>query len=119
LPKGNNYYGKDITDTNLPQKAIAASVDSDGKINCILTGNGRESWYHDGTFAGISEEDYAKLLDAKKALDEQANLLYKYDKEAASRFVNAEGYKVVQEAIERGGLPRRPQHRDNAAAISL
>lgn len=49
---------------------------------------------------GDAKEDYARLLEAKKALDEQANLLYKYDKEAASAYVNAEGYKAVQQAID-------------------
>lgn len=55
MPKGNNNYGKDISETNLPQKAAAATKDSDGKINQILTGSGPESWYHNGTFAGIAD----------------------------------------------------------------
>lgn len=55
VPKGNNFFGKDISEINLPQKAIAASIDSNGKINRTLTGSGRESWFHDGTFAGIAD----------------------------------------------------------------
>ena len=49
---------------------------------------------------GNALEDYAKLLEIKEELDEYANLLYKYDKEAGSEFVNTEGYKAVQEAID-------------------
>lgn len=55
MPKGNNNYGKDISETDLPQKAITATHDSTGKINQILTGSGPESWYHNGTFAGIAD----------------------------------------------------------------
>lgn len=55
LPKGNNTYGKDTTESNLPQKAIAANAGADGKTNRTLTGGGRESWYHDNTYAGISD----------------------------------------------------------------
>ena len=55
MPKGNNNYGKDISETNLPQKAIPASKDSNGKIERVLTGSGRENWYHDETFAGIAD----------------------------------------------------------------
>lgn len=39
----------------MPQKAIAATHDSSGKINHTLTGSGPETWYHNGTFAGISD----------------------------------------------------------------
>lgn len=52
MPKGNNNYGKDISETDLPQKAIAASK---GSTSRILTGSGRESWYHDRTFSGIAD----------------------------------------------------------------
>lgn len=55
MPKGNNNYGKDISETDLPQAAIPATYGSDGKINKILTGSGPASWYHDGTFAGIAD----------------------------------------------------------------
>ncbi|MBD5145967.1 MAG: formylglycine-generating enzyme family protein [Ruminococcus sp.] len=55
FPKGNNDYGKNISETNLPSKAIAASYDSSKKVNKSLTGSGPENWYHDGTFAGIAD----------------------------------------------------------------
>lgn len=55
MPKGNNYYGRDISETDLPQKAVSSTYDSNGRINKVLTGSGRESWYHDGTFAGIAD----------------------------------------------------------------
>jgi len=55
MPKGNNNYGKDISETDLPQKAISAVRDSNGKINRIFTGSGPANWYHDGTFAGIAD----------------------------------------------------------------
>lgn len=55
LPKGNNTYGKDTTEENLPRKAAAANIGADGKINRTLTGSGRKSWYHDNTFAGIAD----------------------------------------------------------------
>lgn len=55
MPKGNNYYGKDISEIDFPQKAIPAMSESDGTIVHTFTGSGPESWYHDGTFAGISD----------------------------------------------------------------
>lgn len=55
MPKGNNKNGKDISEIDLPQKAVASALNSDGTINKVLTGSGRESWYHDGTFAGIAD----------------------------------------------------------------
>lgn len=55
MPKGNNNYGKDISETDSLQKAVPATYDSNGKINKILTGSGGESWYHDETFAGIAD----------------------------------------------------------------
>ncbi|MDE7279211.1 MAG: formylglycine-generating enzyme family protein, partial [Oscillospiraceae bacterium] len=55
LPKGNNNYGKDISETTLPPITTAANRQSDGKVNRILTGSGRESWYHNGTFSGIAD----------------------------------------------------------------
>lgn len=55
LPKGNNNYGKDISETNLPPITTAANRQSDGRVNRILTGSGRESWYHNGTFSGIAD----------------------------------------------------------------
>lgn len=55
MPKGNNNCGKDISETNFPQKAIAATRGSDGKISKTLTGSGGTSWSHDGTEAGIAD----------------------------------------------------------------
>lgn len=55
MPKGNNYYGKDVSETSLPPKAAPASKNSSGNTAATLTGSGRESWYHDGTFAGIAD----------------------------------------------------------------
>lgn len=55
MPKGNNNSGKDISEANLPQKAIAATYGSDGRINKILTGSGGISWNHDDTEAGIAD----------------------------------------------------------------
>lgn len=54
MPKGNNNYGKDISETNLPQKAIPSSKDG-VKTGRVLTGSGPESWYHNGTFSGIAD----------------------------------------------------------------
>lgn len=55
MPKGNNNYGKDISETNLPQNAIPSTYYNDGKIDHILTGSGPESWYSNGKFSGISD----------------------------------------------------------------
>ena len=55
LPKGNNNYGCDFSEVNIPSKSITANYDKNGKTARTLTGSGRESWYHDGTFAGISD----------------------------------------------------------------
>ena len=49
-PKGNNNYGKDITET--VYKAIPMSKDGD-KIGRIATGTGPVTWSHDGTLGGI------------------------------------------------------------------
>ena len=52
FPKGNNNYGKDVTET--VQTAIPATYDSQtGKILHVLTGTGPLSWSHDGTMKGI------------------------------------------------------------------
>lgn len=53
MPKGNNNYGKDISETLT--KAIPATKGSDGKTNKVLTGSGNADWYHDGTYAGIAD----------------------------------------------------------------
>ena len=55
MPKGNNNYGKDVYDADMPPKAIAGNIDVNGRTARTLTGSGPESWYHDGTFAGIAD----------------------------------------------------------------
>ena len=51
MPKGNNNYGKDVSETIY--SAIPATFESDGKRQKVLTGTGPLSWSHDGTPAGI------------------------------------------------------------------
>lgn len=55
VPKGNNNYGKDISESGLPQQAVPATYSNNGKINITLTGSGSSSWFHNGTFSGISD----------------------------------------------------------------
>ena len=55
MPKGNNNYGKDIYEVNIPPKAISTNTNGGNVVTHTLTGSGRESWYHDETFAGISD----------------------------------------------------------------
>ena len=52
MPKGNNSYGKDSTETIY--QAIPASI-SDGKANRVLTGTGPLSWRHNGALDGICD----------------------------------------------------------------
>ena len=54
MPKGNNNYGKDTYEMNLPQKAAATLLDN-GKTIRTATGSGEISWYHDNTYAGIAD----------------------------------------------------------------
>lgn len=49
-PKGNNNYGKDISET--VYKAIPTSKFGD-KTACVATGTGPVTWSHDGTLGGI------------------------------------------------------------------
>lgn len=51
MPKGNNSYGKDTTET--VYKAIPSGVLDQGKTERVLTGTGPLSWSHDGTPGGI------------------------------------------------------------------
>ena len=51
MPKGNNNYGKDSTETIY--SAIPGTFEQDGKRQKVLTGTGPLSWSHDGTPAGI------------------------------------------------------------------
>ncbi|MCF8017853.1 MAG: hypothetical protein K9L62_00510 [Vallitaleaceae bacterium] len=50
IPKGNNDYGKDSTESSY--KAIPANIVS-GQTNRILTGTGPLTWYHDNSPSGI------------------------------------------------------------------
>lgn len=52
LPKGNNYYGKDISETIY--KAIpSCALDSEGRRQRVATGTGPLSWSHNGEPDGI------------------------------------------------------------------
>lgn len=53
FPKGNNNYGKDITET--AYQAIPATYDGNGRVNHTLTGTGPLTWSHDGTMKGIMD----------------------------------------------------------------
>lgn len=53
MPKGNNNYGKDVSETEY--LAIPATFDSDGKITHILTGTGPLTWRHNGQLDGICD----------------------------------------------------------------
>ena len=49
-PKGNNNYGKDISETIY--KAVPTYKDSNGRTCRVATGTGPLSWSHDGTVNG-------------------------------------------------------------------
>ncbi len=51
LPKGNNDFGKHVSETTYT--AIPATRGEDG-THVVETGTGPLSWYHDGTASGIS-----------------------------------------------------------------
>lgn len=52
MPKGNNNYGKDASESGY--KAIPApGVNDSGRTARVLTGTGPVSWSHDGTLEGI------------------------------------------------------------------
>lgn len=53
IPRGNNDCGKDVRE-NI-RKALPSSYDSSGNVSRTATGSGPASWYHDGSFAGISD----------------------------------------------------------------
>lgn len=55
IPNGNNSFGKDVSENSLPRNAAAASYESNGRVARTASGSGRESWYHNGTFSGISD----------------------------------------------------------------
>ena len=50
MPKGNNNYGKDVSENIY--SAIPCAF-SEGQRTKVLTGTGPVSWYHDGTLAGV------------------------------------------------------------------
>lgn len=53
MPKGNNNFGKDITETEY--KAIPAAYDTSNppKVTRVLSGTGPKTWSHNGDFDGI------------------------------------------------------------------
>lgn len=53
-PKGNNNYGKDVTETAY-QAIPVPGVQDGGKTARVLTGTGPLSWRHDGTLDGICD----------------------------------------------------------------
>lgn len=52
MPRGNNYYGKDIS---VPSEKAAPSYIYAGAVGRTLTGSGPISWTHDGTPFGVCE----------------------------------------------------------------
>ena len=52
MPKGNNDYGKDSTDS-IYQAIPSMARDSSNRIQRVATGTGPLSWSHDGTVNGI------------------------------------------------------------------
>ena len=52
MPKGNNNYGKDSSDS-VYQAIPSMARDSSNRIQRVATGTGPLSWSHDGTPAGI------------------------------------------------------------------
>lgn len=52
MPKGNNDYGKDSTDS-IYQAIPSMARDSSNRIQRVATGTGPLSWSHDGTPSGI------------------------------------------------------------------
>lgn len=53
MPRGNNNYGADTA--NAWEKGVAATVDSNGKVNATLTGSGPVSWNHNNDITGICD----------------------------------------------------------------
>ena len=53
MPKGNNNYGKDSTESNY--KAIPATTDATHYALHTATGTGPLTWYHDQTPSGIAD----------------------------------------------------------------
>lgn len=89
MPKGNNDHGKDITEADLPRKAVPANYVS-GKIRHTMTGSGRESWYHDGTFAGIADMNgnLGERVSGLRLLNGEINIIA--DNDAANTNISSE-----------------------------
>lgn len=51
LPYGNNYYGKDIKESE--HKAVPTYSDSNGQTSRVATGTGPLAWSHDSAMSGI------------------------------------------------------------------
>lgn len=51
-PKGNNSYGKDVSET-LYKATPSCERDGSGRIQRVATGTGPITWSHDGTLAGV------------------------------------------------------------------
>ena len=54
MPKGNNNFGKDTSETVYQAIPVPGSLDN-GRIAHVLTGTGPLSWRHDGTLDGICD----------------------------------------------------------------
>ena len=52
MPKGNNNYGKDVSESGYKAIPVPGLNDSDRTAR-VLTGTGPVSWSHDGTLEGI------------------------------------------------------------------
>ena len=50
-PKGNNNYGKDVSETLY--KAVPTLKDGNGTVLRVATGTGPVTWSHDGTLEGV------------------------------------------------------------------
>lgn len=53
MPKGNNNYGKDTSES--VYQAVPAAYDSDGRTARTLTGTGPLTWRHNGALDGIAD----------------------------------------------------------------
>lgn len=51
-PKGNNSYGKDVSET-LYKAIPSTALDGSCRIQRVATGTGPVTWSHDGTLAGV------------------------------------------------------------------
>lgn len=79
MPKGNNNYGKNISESI--RYAIPSSYTSDKKIMHTATGSGPASWYHNGTFTGIADlnGNVAERLSGLRLLNSEINIIANND----------------------------------------